>query len=430
VRFFASIGTSIHGPSTVEELLKTPNFDGDTLVCPVGSQNSEDWQPALAYPPLRAALLAPSSPPPALKPETSPCRKCAHENPRSFRYCNECGAPRAEPAPPTPEPIQVPQAAAPPETFGEVAAEVAPELTSPVDSVLEPEAAPAAPAPRKKFVVPIIVGAAAAGTVLAWRFFHYSPVAKPVQAVSVPAPVAAAPPPVALATAAIVAPPVPAPTVKVVVVESKKVPSPPQPPKPVKKRKARRPLRAAKKWVLDAPPDPPKIEKAPVPPAEVPKPADGAKPAAAEPSLLLPGVPRRVSAHSPVAPAAAAPETKADAGDDGATKQVREQFQFCSSLLAQGAYSDHFETCLCADAKQAAPYRGRAAAYSSALKKATSAHTLAMSVSATAVSIDGATAHVTAQWTPQGASAPRAFTESWQLEDGLWCRSSAAENRP
>ena len=57
MRFFAHDGKSTHGPAGIEELLKLPGFDGDTLVCPVGSDDSADWKPALAYPPFKKALL-------------------------------------------------------------------------------------------------------------------------------------------------------------------------------------------------------------------------------------------------------------------------------------------------------------------------------------------------------------------------------------
>ncbi|MFI5363880.1 MAG: hypothetical protein ACHQ49_18105, partial [Elusimicrobiota bacterium] len=69
MRFFAHAGGAVHGPATPDDLLKLPGFDGDTLVCPVGSENSSDWKPALAYPPLREALL---TPPPMRAPRPLP----------------------------------------------------------------------------------------------------------------------------------------------------------------------------------------------------------------------------------------------------------------------------------------------------------------------------------------------------------------------
>jgi hypothetical protein len=67
LRYFAHDGSTTHGPATVDELTARPWFDGDVLVCPVGSQDSGDWKPALAYPAFKAALLAPPKPvePPA-----------------------------------------------------------------------------------------------------------------------------------------------------------------------------------------------------------------------------------------------------------------------------------------------------------------------------------------------------------------------------
>ena len=55
----------MHGPAEVDDLLKLPGFDGDTLVCPVGSTDSADWKPALAYPLLKRALIAPEPAPAA-----------------------------------------------------------------------------------------------------------------------------------------------------------------------------------------------------------------------------------------------------------------------------------------------------------------------------------------------------------------------------
>ena len=73
MRFYAHDGKSTHGPAGIEELLKLPGFDGDTLVCPVGSDDSADWKPALAYAPFKKALLeaplpAPAAPVPAKEP--------------------------------------------------------------------------------------------------------------------------------------------------------------------------------------------------------------------------------------------------------------------------------------------------------------------------------------------------------------------------
>ncbi|MDE2511769.1 MAG: hypothetical protein KGL74_11665, partial [Elusimicrobia bacterium] len=95
MRFFAHDGQTVHGPSRVEELTRLPNFDGDTLVCPVGSENSADWKPALAYPPFRAVLLAPQRKPAPVPPPpapTAPCPRCASRNPEKARFCNDCGA--------------------------------------------------------------------------------------------------------------------------------------------------------------------------------------------------------------------------------------------------------------------------------------------------------------------------------------------------
>ncbi|MFI5363192.1 MAG: hypothetical protein ACHQ49_14595, partial [Elusimicrobiota bacterium] len=101
MRFFAHDGQSVHGPAAPEELIKLPGFDGDTLVCPVGSESSADWKPALAYPPFREALLAPGpkltplTPPQPAAPRPAParpCPRCSRANPVDATFCNGCAA--------------------------------------------------------------------------------------------------------------------------------------------------------------------------------------------------------------------------------------------------------------------------------------------------------------------------------------------------
>ncbi|MBI4061299.1 MAG: hypothetical protein HY403_07695, partial [Elusimicrobia bacterium] len=72
MRFFAHDGKTTHGPAGIEELLKLPGFDGDTLVCPVGSTDTADWKPALAYPPFKKALLEAAAASPAPRPASPP----------------------------------------------------------------------------------------------------------------------------------------------------------------------------------------------------------------------------------------------------------------------------------------------------------------------------------------------------------------------
>jgi hypothetical protein len=124
------------------------------------------------------------------------------------------------------------------------------------------------------------------------------------------------------------------------------------------------------------------------------------------------------SAEAPAAGAAPAPET----AEDMTTKQVREQFTFCAQLLSQGAYADHFDTCLCAATREAEPYHGRRGYYAANLKKAADAGKLAISAKVTSIVLDGAVAKVTADWRSAPTGTPRTEAETWQLEDGLWCR--------
>lgn len=435
MRFFAHDGQTVHGPSPVEELTRLPGFDGTTLVCPAGSENSNDWKPALAYPPFRVVLLAPRlklNAPPA---PTAPCPRCAHANPKKARFCNECGArmdgtlppPPPAPAPdvpalllpPDPAPFDLPATAEPSARFEPLIPEPAPD---PYVSELPPEpvAVEAAPAPNpgasafRKTLIAAFVGAAAASGGLGWWLLKphrphvpagaeltVTPPAAPA-ADAAPAPVSpppAAPPPV---------PAAPAESPKPVAAE------PPPAPKPAKKKKA--PKRPAFKPIRKAKVQAPPVEEKPAEPG-APSTDDG---------VLLPGIPRRVppkAATEPAKDAELAPPGKEDSkepaaappagpAEDPAAGQVREQFEFCSQLLSQGAYADHFDTCLCASARQAAPYGGKSDVYAAKMKKAGAKNAPAAPAPG-AVALDGASATITAGGT----------TEHWSLEDGLWCRA-------
>lgn len=462
MRFFAHDGKEFHGPSAPEELLKLPGFDGDTLVCPVGSENSTDWKPALAYPPFREALLTtepklrPLSPPPPAAPPpppTVPCPSCARGNPMDAVFCNGCAARmdgRVEPREPKramanarePEPLFAAPESAPVEPQAEAL------------SIEDPPAeAPAAPAPWRKILIASFAGAALAGAGLGWRLMHpASHAAAPVPDSTAPpaaAPAAVSPaPPSAAVAAASLTPSAPA----VPVVPKAAPPAPPAPLAPRATAKRARRRRKPKpgpetapvkdKALLDAlesDGSPNAAAKA----AASAKPAVPAAPAAAAPAaaapaadggFMLPGLPRRVPPKSAAKAGATPPAAKADAAapdgaaagsgaaEDETSRQVREQFVFCAQLLSQGAYADHFDTCLCADARQAAPYLGRRGSYASSMKKAASDGTLEVSAEITGVVLDGAVAKVTADW-KSGGGTTRTETESWRLDDGLWCRS-------
>lgn len=436
MRFFAHDGKAVHGPSALEELLKLPGFDGDTLVCPVGSEDSADWKPALAYPPIREALLAPAPkpaplptpppPPPPLPPPPAPtqaCPRCAHANPEGARYCNACAAPMDGR-----EPIAASAPAAP--------ESIAPESVAPEPVVPAPQPVARSAGMSKPMAGAFIGALIASGTLGYWLL---RPHAAPPPIV-IPPPPAAAPAPAEPAAAPVVVPAVapadsPKPIPPAAPVAAPKEPAPKKP-APAAKRAARKPR--AKK-----PAPAPKAEaqadnkeetliesRAPAP-APAPEPAAPlAPPAQEDRGFLLPGVPRRVPPQSAVKAKAAASPAAADAApaanaaaEDGTTRQVREQFEFCAQLLTQGAYADHFDTCLCAEARQSAPYRGRRGYYATALRKAAAAGGLETSASVTGIVLDGAVAKVTAKWKTGGSTRTRAVTQSWQLEEGLWCRN-------
>jgi hypothetical protein len=405
VRFFAHDGKTVHGPSEVAELTRLPGFDGDTLVCPVGSENSADWKPALAYPPFREILLAPppkAAPPPPPPPPapTIPCPRCAHRNPERAVFCNACGARmdgREEPKIPAPEPEPVPA---------------------------EPVPAPAAGSPsRRGILIASFAAALAVSGGLGWWLLHRAaPAAEPIPTPP-PAP-AVAPAAVSTATAPAAAPaPLPPPPAPVVVPPPAPAPAakPAAPEKPARKRAPKKAARAKKAKTAAAPP-PAEPEPLKAPDAEPAKPA--AEPA--DEGMMLPGVPRRLpvvkktakpddAAAAPGAEPGAAPaaEKTPESSEDGTTRQVREQVEFCSQLLAQGAYEDHFDTCLCAEAKQAAPYRGRRGVYAASLKKRAPAGMAQASAQIAGIVMEGGVAKVAAAGEAQ----------TWRLEDGLWCRA-------
>lgn len=203
----------------------------------------------------------------------------------------------------------------------------------------------------------------------------------------------------------------------------------------------------------------PSAEPAPAPaPKAAAKspPSIGQRPAAAKPAQFsLPGLKRPVSASDrPAAapapgptvaiagldapltePGAASPppgiedepakpagESPAE-GDQLALVQVHEQFDFCAQLLAQGAYGDHFDTCLCKDARETAPYRGRRGFYVTAKEKDAGGGRLETSAKILSSKIDGGVATVTGRFSSGGADKGRTARQTWKLEDGLWCQA-------
>jgi len=387
----------VHGPATPDDLLKLPGFDGDTLVCPVGSENSSDWKPALAYPPLREALLTPPPmraprPLPDPAPLAAPCPRCARSNPQDARYCNACGGRldgREE------APALAPSS---PEAFAPIPFELAPPADPlPPEPAAEPMPAP--PPPPRRW--PLIAGASLAVAVLAggglaWHRLHPKKIAAPAENIAPSPPVAVAP-----VVAPVVAPIAVAPLLK-----------PVPPPAAVIRSPRALAKRAARKGRARKPAPIPE----PAPPAAE---APGAANPAPEPAVILPGVTKPLppaARAAPPAPASPAP------ADDETTRQVREQFTFCAQLLEQAAYGDHFDSCLCADARRAASYGGSRDDYAASLKKAAAAGGLATPAAVAGIVVDGSAAKVTADW-KNAAGTTRTETETWRLEDGLWCRS-------
>lgn len=169
----------------------------------------------------------------------------------------------------------------------------------------------------------------------------------------------------------------------------------------------------------------------------------GQRPSGNPGKFSLPGLERPVSAsdRAPQPAAEEAPAALAEPGkpapppgiedepakpagsDDLALVQVHEQFDFCAQLLAQGAYGDHYDTCLCKDARDAAPYRGRRGFYVSAKKKDSSAGKLDTSAKILSSKLEGGSAVVKARWKNGGADRGHDVSQTWKLEDGLWCQA-------
>ncbi|MEK7389092.1 MAG: hypothetical protein AAB036_05295 [Elusimicrobiota bacterium] len=109
--------------------------------------------------------------------------------------------------------------------------------------------------------------------------------------------------------------------------------------------------------------------------------------------------------------------------DRAALAQVKEQFDFCAQLLAQGAYGDHYDTCLCKDARKAAPFNNQRGAYAASLKSKAAAGRLENAAKIISSKLNGASATVTAHWRVLPSEFGRNETQTWRLEDGLWCRA-------
>jgi len=190
-------------------------------------------------------------------------------------------------------------------------------------------------------------------------------------------------------------------------------------------------------------------------------PAIGQRPAAKTSPFTMPGLQRPVSASDRAASAARAPASVPDPeaaapqiagldaplaepgkpspppgienepakaadpgeGDQLALVQVHEQFNFCAQLLSQAAYGDHYDTCLCKDAREAAPYRGRRGFYVTAKKKEAGSGKLEASAKILSSKIEGGVASVTARWKAGADDKGRTAAQAWKLEDGLWCQA-------
>lgn len=513
MRYFAHDGSTTHGPASVEELAARPWFDGDVLVCPVGSQDSGDWKPALMYPAFKQVLLAPPKPqfialppptpappppPPAPaappSPALEPCPHCSANNLVHARFCSDCGkrmdaampyyqepspaptlAPAALPGP-DPDPDHDPD----PNPNSESAPSLAPEFTPPaVTETSDPaavETVASAPLWRRPLVLAAFLGTAALSAAAAWIMLKPVPPSAPAAGadvnLSVPetarltaadsAQVTASVPVETTTAAPPTPPPLPMPAVR---------PAPPPPPRPAsppkrKPRRARRASTAAAATAAAAAPAVPDAADAiliesrvaseePSFPGAQDAPAHQplADPEGAARQEFLPGIPRRpglkTAGAKPASKAVAAPaETSAtagpmvaagpmaaagpmvtadaaaaDPGDALALQQAVEEFEFCVQLLAQGAYADHFDTCLCKETRAKAPFRNRRGFYASSLEKEAAAGRLEVRADILTTRMENGAARIVAKWRSRGNDPGREVDELWILDDGLWCKA-------
>ena len=153
--------------------------------------------------------------------------------------------------------------------------------------------------------------------------------------------------------------------------------------------------------------------RAPLPPNEEVSPAQIAGPPS---PLAVPGKP------TPTPGIEDGPD-KSTEGAQLALVEVHEQFDFCAQLLVQGAYGDHYDTCLCQDTRKAAPLLGRRSFYVTAKKKEAGDGLLGTTAKILSSTIDGGVAKVTARWKSGGAGKGRDLSQTWKLENGLWCQA-------
>ncbi|MBI5240779.1 MAG: zinc ribbon domain-containing protein [Elusimicrobia bacterium] len=435
MRFYWFDGKAPQGPLETAELLAQPGFNAETVVCPVGAERPDDWKPAVNYEPLRDALFKPKpvliSPPP---PVGSPCSACRSRNPEDAVFCSHCGQnlkeaaagmkpPPAEALPPGPAILKPPEVSAGPRrgspqgTMGRLAQQPTQFKVPPMAK--PPEARPPAPAPsRPAAAAPALkdrpfllaAGAFSAAFIVLVGFFFWRRAAPS----KVPAVVPDLAPPAAAKLGTQEGTPAAA--------AAQPIMTPPAAPKAAPAPAAAKPRSPARK--------PRQPQEAPAPPAEkAPEPSDAelgkllrdkaepAQPAAgkAAEEYVLPGIPKKVRKVSDAQPPAPEP-----AGPDSVlVERAKEQFNFCHQLMRAGNFGDFFDTCLCADARNAVPYKGRKRVF---IEKSSQdpASEIGSTAEISAVNVSGETAEITARWAKAEGNVEG--VEKWAVEDGLWCR--------
>ncbi|MBI5209819.1 MAG: hypothetical protein HY927_07605 [Elusimicrobia bacterium] len=464
MRFYYFDGQTIRDPLEVSELVQQAGFGPESLVCPVGSQNTGDWKAAVNYEALRRALL--DAPPKASGPEAR-CPLCGHDNPGDAVFCNHCGA-RLQGGPDIPltEPWMPPPPEAPPAArpegrghgggMGRIG-DAMPDLPAPAAAgALPASAADARPdqadlARSKKrrvwlsaLVVGCLVLAALAAVHLKRKKPSRRPAARRAAAKSLVAPApgdplrpsAAAPGTagVGISPAAATAAGLPAsqaePATRPLGLPPQAAPLPP----PSRRAKPRiKPKPAATDPGEASQPSPrprPKFGRkasaAPRPANTLPEGGRDARPpaSAAPPSedpqeqkaLELPGIPKKVKRAPAAEPGASSVSPDADRI---LMESAKDQFTYCQQLLKGRSFETAFRNCLCPARRDGPHFKGKLKRF---VKEAERGPEVGSAFQVLSTQVQEQSVIITARWSPT-AKEPVERAEKWSFEEGRWCQA-------
>lgn len=432
MRFYYFDGQAIRDPLEVTELLQQAGFGPESLVCPVGSQNTDDWKAAINYEVLRQALL--DAPPKASSPGAR-CPLCGHENPGDAVFCNHCGASLARP-----------EGRGHGGGMGRIG-DAMPDLPAPAAaSALPASAADARPdqadlarsKKRRAWILAIVVGclvlAALAAVYMKRKKSSRRPAARRAAAKSLVSPAPGDPlrPSAATpGTAGMGTPPAvpvspeaaPAPTATnsaTPASQAEPAPQPPAPgpqaqatPLPPRTRRAKprikpKPAAAGPEEASQAPPRPrPKFGRKAAPPSESPQ---------EEKALELPGIPKKVKRAPAAQPGASSGLPDADRI---LMESAKDQFTYCQQLLKGKSFETVFRNCLCQARRDGPPFKGKLKRF---VKEAERGPEVGSAFEVLSTQVQEQSVIITARWSPT-AKEPVERAEKWSFEEGRWCQA-------